>query len=132
MRGGGGGEEEGWREELVLLGSHGVTRPVAGTVVVQVGKLNRGEEFPNLDMLTTLLPCRQRKDLRRLGEKLRIEELESGVGVGGGAEGEEGEATEEDTEEDLDWGVDQNFSSEAEVKPQTFSHPLPHNIQCWH
>lgn len=51
---------------------------VAGTVVVQVTKLNRGEDFPSLDMLTTLLPRRQRRDLRKVGEKPMIEVLESG------------------------------------------------------
>lgn len=85
-----------------------------------MGKLSRGEVFPNLDMLTTLLPCRQRKDLRRLGEKPGIEVLESGMvkgeGAGGDPEGEEGRAKEDDVEEDIDWGVDQNFSSKAEVE----------------
>ena len=76
-------------------------------------KLNQGEHFPSLEMLTTLLP-QKRKELRGLGEKPKIEVLEPGATGGGGAGEEGGVASKEEEEEEFDWEVEQDFSREAE------------------
>lgn len=127
-----------WPWGLCDEGVHSIY--VAGTVVVQVTKLNRGDHFPSLDMLTTLLPHKQRrsKDLRKVGEKPMIEVLESGAvdkeGMGGPSDGreltneEERRKQESREEEDWDWKVDQNSSTEAEVR---FPPYLPVPNMAW-
>lgn len=78
-----------------------------GTLTVHLSKLNHGEHFANLEMLTTLLPSK-RKDLKTLGEKPSIEVLEpgtDGAAVGGASEEEE---------EEFDWEVEQNCPSDPD------------------
>lgn len=73
-----------------------------GTVVVQATKLNLGEEFIDLEMLTTLLPCKQ-KDLRKIGERPMIEVLEPGA---------DAVVDVEDGGEEFDTEMDQSFEPE--------------------
>jgi hypothetical protein len=89
----------------------------AGIVEVHVGKLNKGEDFPSLDMLTTLLPS---KDLRKVGERPLIEVLDPDVGKekegGEGVTGDGEEIEGKREEEEWAWGVDDQISAtEAEV-----------------
>jgi len=91
----------------------------AGVVVVQVPKLTVGQHFPNLEMLTTLLP-RKHKDLRSVGEKPQIEVLEL---EGGGAK-------EEEEEEEFDWEVEQTFPESAEVVAPCTAHQGWVDVLC--
>lgn len=81
--------------------------------MVRVSKRNYGEHFPDLEMLTTLLP-RKQKDLKKIGEKPLIEVLEPVGGASGEGRGLIGEnGQEEGEEEEFDWEVEQTFPSEA-------------------
>ncbi len=76
----------------------------AGTMTIRVLKRHHGEHFPNLEMLTTLLP-RKGKALSQVGVKPGIEVVEPQACSGeGGVAGEEGE--------EFDWRVEQRFPGE--------------------
>lgn len=75
-----------------------------GTVLVEIGKQCPGEHFPNLEMLTTLLPCKHKQLPKDLGAKPHIEV----VGSSGGG------APEEEEEEEFDWEVEQSFPEGGE------------------
>ena len=80
----------------------------SGTMTIRVLKRNHGEQFANLEMLTTLLP-RKQTELRKVGEKPSIEVVEPGASAAEG-EGQVGGTSEEG--EEFDWGMEQSFPSE--------------------
>lgn len=100
--------------------------PYAGNVTVLVSKSNHGEHFPNLEMLTTLLP-HQKKDLKELGKKPLIEVLEPEGACGEGAVAVGG--VEEEEEEEFDWQIQQTLPDKVFVVAKKWSLlflPPPH------
>ena len=89
-------------------------------MTICVLKCHRGEHFANLEMLTTLLPRRQ-KDLRRVGENPGIEVVAETHGAC--SVDREGGASHEEVEEEFDWRIEQSLPSEKEDK-------VIHVIRC--
>lgn len=71
--------------------------------MVRIPKLTPGEHFANLEMLTTLLPCRP-KNWKKIGCRPLIE--------GAGPVGDAGEGVWPDDGEEFDWKVEQRLPSE--------------------
>ena len=63
---------------------------IPGTMTIRVLKRNHGEQFANLEMLTTLLP-RKQTELRKVGERPGIEVVEPGASSSSSAAEGEGQ-----------------------------------------